>query len=242
MKVNGEDIAAYGARQLTTEMAYGDITNQSEWVQGCRSPIMLGGTVGFKKIKVCVILKGDTRSEIWENGNRLIASLISPAVLQLDGFEHYFCAYLKNASQAERSIKKWHKATLELYGYEFGEEVTGKAQKTSGGRTLTVYNPGTAETPAVIELTPEIGKVSLTISGAVRDDATGDDVPITVTNLTKDATIILDGEAGLITEGGANKFQDVDMYDLPSLKPGQNTISHNQADVAMVVRFKPRYL
>lgn len=240
LRINGTDISLYGAKQHTVEMGYGEIKNNSEWVDGCNTPIMLSGTTGFKKIKVTVILKGDTREQIWKNGSQLIAQLLNPAVVELDGFSHKFCVYLKNVSQAERDIQKWHKATLELIGYEFGNQmtITVPAEKT----VFEVINEGTIETAAILELTPAIGKVSMTISGVVRNPFTGEDKPVTIQNLKKDVPIVIDGENGFVTEGGINKFADVDLFDFPSLLPGRNKIVTDQKDVAVVVKYKPRYI
>lgn len=237
--IDGVDISVYGAKQHNVEMAYGEIDNKSEWPEGSNIPIMLCGTSGFKKIKVGVVIKGNSRDEIWKNGNRLITSLMKPSIVKLDGFINNFCVYLKNISQAEQAIQRWHKATLELIGYEFGNQVSVSASETT---CIEVENEGTLTTPAILELTPTIGKVSVTISGVVRDSITGEDKPIIIQDLTMNKTVIIDGEKGLITEDGVNKFADVDLFDFPSLLPGINKIVTDQKDVNVVVKYKPRYL
>lgn len=238
MRIDGKDISVYGAKQHTVEMNYGEISNKSEWVEGCNAPIMVSGKTGFKKIKVTVVLKGASRNEIWENGSKLVAKLINPVIVELDGFKNKYFVYLKNVSQAEQSIQRWHKATLELIGYEFGNQITIMASDT----TFQIMNEGTLEAPAILELTPAIGKVSMVISGIVRDTVTREDKPVIIRNLTKDKTIIIDGEKGLVTEEGENKFLDVELFDFPSLLPGINEIVTDQKDVAVVVKYKPRYL
>lgn len=238
MRIDGEDIEKYGARQQNVTMGYSDLSNGSEWNTGNLIPLILPSEVGFKTIKVSVILKGESREKIWENGRKLVTSLIQPSVVELTGFSNYFYVVLKNAQQAEKSIQRWHKATLELKGYEYGEEITETTTKT----TLTVENPGNLETAAVIEILPNIGKTALVITGAARNRFTGEDKPITVKNLFKDMKIVIDGESGVITEDGENKFQDVELWELPSLRPGINKIVIDQEVASLTVKFKPRYL
>lgn len=238
MRIDGEDIGKYGASQHNVTMEYSDISNGSEWNTGNLIPLMLPGAVGFKKIKVSVILKEESRKKIWENGRKLVTRLMQPSVVELDGFSNYFYVVLKNVQQAEKSIQRWHKTTLELEGYEYGEEITETTTKT----TLTVENPGELETPAMIEILPTIGKTALVITGAARNRFTGEDKPITVKNLFKDMKIVIDGESGVITEDGKNKFQDIELWELPSLKPGTNKITIDQEVAKLTVKFKPRYL
>lgn len=237
MTVNGIDITAYGAQQWNVSQEFAELSNESEWIEGTITPFMLKTITGFKTLKVTVMIRGSTRQGIWKAASNLIASMLQPSVIKLDGFDHSYYMYLKNAEQAETCLKRWHKATLELVGYEYGSAVT----VTTSARELAITNEGNMETPAVIEITPLIGLVSVTITGIVRDTLTGADKPVSVKELTMNKTVILNGETGLITEAGANKFAKVELWDLPSLLPGTNNITVNQ-DVTLKVTYKPRFL
>jgi hypothetical protein len=237
MKIDGVDIAAYGAQQWNVYPAFSQISNNSEWIDGTCIPLMLNSTTGFKKMKVAVLIRGSTRQEIWKQASNLVACLLKPSIIQLDGFEHNYYMYLDNAEEAETSLKRWHKATLEFAGYEYGNEHS----VTTAEKELSVINEGNMETPAIIEITPLIGLTSVTITGIVRDKITGEDKPVTVRELTMNKPVILDGETGLINEGGENKFSKVDLWDFPSLLPGENHITVNQ-DVTIKVTYKPRFM
>lgn len=219
-------------------MGFLNISNESEWVEGSVSPILLNGAVGFKKIKVTVIIKGTSRENIWENASNLVASLLNPATIKLDGFSHEYYCYLKNASEAEMSLKRWHKATLELYGYEYAQQVV----VTTSSKVTTITNEGNLITPAVVEITPSIGKVDLTLCGLVRNEVSGADEPIIIRGLEKDKTIIIDGESGLVTVNGENKFKDVILKDLPSLLPGNNIVSFDKEDILLTIKYKARFI
>jgi phage-related protein len=66
--------------------------------------------------------------------------------------------------------------------------------------------------------------------------------PITVRNLHANTPIIIDGEKGLFTESGANKFNDIDTWGFPVLQPGQNTISIDNSNIAAQISYKPKFM
>lgn len=237
MTINGVDISVYKAKQWNVQMGFSGLSNESEWIDGAISPNMLNTSTGFKTVKVSVVIRGRTRQDIWNNAGNLVAALLKPCEITLDGFTHKFLMYLKNATQAERSLQRWHKATLELVGYEYGAEVS----TTTSAKEFIITNEGNLMTPAIVELTPLIGLVSVTITGLVRDGVTGEDKPITISKLTKDKKIVINGETGLITEESGNKFSDADIWDFPSLLPGENKITVDK-DVTVTVSYKPRFI
>ena len=105
---------------------------------------------------------------------------------------------------------------------------------------ITLTNTGTLLTPAVVKITPVINLTDITLTGLTRNTITGEEKNITVKNLTNGKAVIIDGETGLITENGVNKYSDVDLWDLPSLIPGANKITANK-DINITVQYKPRY-
>lgn len=236
MTVNGVDVIKYGVRQWNLQPDFSELKNESEWISGAMLPMMQNGTAGFKKMKVSIMIRGDTRQEIWQKSGDFIAGLMDPCEYRFDNFEHCFYGYLKNASQAETSLQRWHKATLELVGYEYGAEVIN----STTAKTIAVQNEGNMLTPAIIEITPVINLVELSIGGLVRNFNTGEEKVIKVRNLNNGRKIIIDGVTGLITEEGINKFAEVDLWDLPALLPGNNQITVDK-DINLTIRHKPRY-
>ena len=240
MTIDGIDsLIEYGAEQWNVTPGFCSIKNESEWMAGAIQPLMLPGTVGLKKYKVSVMIRGSSRQEIWENGSRLVARLMKPSVIRLNDFDNNFMFVLSNASQAESSIRRWHKATLEFVGYEYGNEVSTTYINT---KSITMTNEGNMESPCILEIVPTLGKTQLAITGLVRDLFTGEDKPIKISGLTKDKAIMIDSDTGLITESGVNKFEDVELYELPSLLPGENKITLNQSDINITIKYKPMYI
>lgn len=82
---------------------------------------------------------------------------------------------------------------------------------------------------------------TLYISGMCTDPITGEPVDITIRNLSTSAQVRVDGDTGAITEGGDPKIDDVDIWSLPSIKPGINVISTNAQFIDLTVQYKPRF-
>lgn len=239
MKINGVDIASLGARQWNVTPVYSEISNSSEWPEGSLTPLLLAGKTAFKKMKVTVLLKGSNRQEIWTNGGKLVSMLKGPAILELDGFTNYFKGVVTNVGQTEDCIRRFHKATLEFNCYEFGKEVS---QSFTNTKEITLLNAGTVETPVIIEIVPTIGKTALIIKGLVRTPYTGELKNIVINRLSSGKRIILDGENGLVTEDGTNKFKDTELFAFPSLLAGQNKIILDQDNINVTIKYKPRYI
>ncbi len=65
---------------------------------------------------------------------------------------------------------------------------------------------------------------------------------IVVINISANTPLVLDGELGLITLGGVNKFLDSTLFDFPLLYPGTNTISCNNSQADIQVIYTPVYV
>lgn len=82
----------------------------------------------------------------------------------------------------------------------------------------------------------------LLIKGLCYDPETGEPASILVKNYTTGRPIVIDGETGLISEDGVSKIDDVDLWSLPTLKPGKNRITTNGEFMDIKISYKPRYI
>lgn len=82
----------------------------------------------------------------------------------------------------------------------------------------------------------------LVIEGLCRDPRTGEDLPITIRNITPGKKIVINGKTGLITEEGIVKIDDVDIWALPTIQPGENRITTNNNWLDITVRYEPRFM
>lgn len=238
MKINDWDITDADAKQWNVTPGYHSISSDSEWVRGHPTPVLFKNEIGFKTLKITLMIKTDGRQNILERCSKILSHLLEPAELILDGFEHRFYGVLKKHTHSERVMKRWHTLTLEFDCYEFGQEVS---QTFSGLAEMTVNNPGNILTPAIIEITPQIGVSQITLTGICCDSNTGEDLPVILEELETGKKIILDGETGLITQDGTLKTE-TEIWSLPALLPGENkiTVTSNRMDIA--VRFRPRFM
>jgi hypothetical protein len=83
---------------------------------------------------------------------------------------------------------------------------------------------------------------SIVITGLCRDPRTGEELAIEVRNVTAGKRIVIDGETGLIMEDGVVKIDDVDIWALPTILPGDNLVVTNNNWLGVVVRYEPRYM
>ena len=234
MRIGETEISVFNAKQHRVSIDHMTIRNNSEWQSGSTLPYITGSQFDFKTITITLIVKGQDREEIIRNCSNIIALLKEPAELTLDGFSTKFEAILKSHAEEETVMNRWHTLRLTFEGYEYGTEVIA-----TGKTSISIVNPGNIESPCIIEITPTAGLDVLTLTGICRDSFTGEDLPVTVENLTRNKKVVLDGLSGLITEDGALK--DADMWRLPALQPGNNVITVDSSNVSIKVTVTPMY-
>ena len=243
MLINGKNITEYGkVKQWRVDIKPRKMDHDSEWPRGSPAPIFQAPAATFKEITITLMVYGDGREDILHRISNILADLTDVTELVLDGWEHKFCGVLEEANVKELSDTSRHRfqqLELQFSGYEYGDEVTATA---NGSETVQITNPGNAVSPAVLEITPTIGAASVEVTGICRDSNTGADLPVTVKNLTTGNKITLDGITGLITEDGELKAEDVDMWELPTLLPGTNTITIDTEYVNMTVKVLPIFM
>lgn len=83
---------------------------------------------------------------------------------------------------------------------------------------------------------------TLVIKGLSRDPRTGASLDIEIRNTTPGKKIVIDGESGLITEDGEAKIDDIDIWALPDLQPGENIIKTNNNWLEVTIRYNPRFM
>ena len=241
MQINGIDISRWHARQWAVTIGNHAITNNSEWNRGSPDPFLISGTIGFKTIKVTLLIKDSSRDVMTLDRSNIVAALLEPADITLDGFTRKFRVVLSKDASFEETVNyrqdRWHKLTLELQGYEYGPELSA-----TGANALSINNPGNIITPATLEITPVIGSASITVSGFCRDPDSKNDYPVTIRNLVAGKKVVIDGESGLVTQDGTLKAGDTDFWEATVLFPGVNTITCNNSNMTMTVKFKPRFM
>lgn len=238
MLIGTWDIKEAGARQHRVSFENHSITNNSEWTKGNLLPTINKNTIGFQSVKTVLMIKGNNRKEILEKTSQILAHCLESSELSLDGYANHYIVILKKYTAEETSVNRWHLLTLEWEGYEVGDLITkGFSNQTS----IVIENPGNIVTPIKISIHPTVGVSTLTVKGISRSIITDEEYDVVIRDTGTDE-ILLDGETGLIMQNGALKSEDVDIWELPSLKSGKNTIELSHAGMNVTVSFRPRYM
>jgi len=83
---------------------------------------------------------------------------------------------------------------------------------------------------------------NVTLGGVATSTITGADSPIKISNLTASTKVTIDGEAGTVKQGNTNKFNDADMWEFPTFKPGINSIVCDSDKCDITFKYRARYI
>lgn len=92
-------------------------------------------------------------------------------------------------------------------------------------KNLTLNYAGAFITPAVFSIVSTGAIVDYILTGAARDPNTLEKTAIKFASLSRRKTLVIDGINKTITVDGENKFADAELWNFPTLIPGQNEIS-----------------
>lgn len=249
MKINGWDITEIGAEQSeqwNVIPGFHAVSNDSEWIRGSPTPILFKNKIGFKTLKVTILVRANRdRQAILSQCSEILSRLQEPVELELDDFEHKFYGILSKHTLEENPLNipwvKYNRASKLILEFNVYEYADVEFVEASGKTEIAVNNPGNILTPAIIEITPQVGVASITLTGICRDPNTGEDLPVIINEMKSGKTVILDGETGLFTQDGELK-NDIEIWDVPTLLPGGNTITVNNEWMDIAVRYRPRFM
>lgn len=232
MKINNIDIVTYGAKQLNVDIQTANINIVREWLRKSLLPISLGSYTDFLAIKLELFFKAGSKDEALLNISNLVSNFMAEVDLEMDGYSKKFKASLTSKTTNKTISSVVYTLDLELAGYCYDTEIIEPANRLA---SITINVAGNQNTQAIVEITPSTDLTDMVITGLADD-------PITIKNLTAGNTVIIDGEAGTVLQGGVNKFGDFDGWDFPRLVPGANTITFSQVNCDINIKYKPRYI
>lgn len=234
----------YGLKLLSVSIGIPETLSSREQMPGQNYYVNTGnlGIFGQRTIKLTFDRMGDY--EDWlEQISAISADVAGQEVeLELDsqpGFYYYGLAAVSTSK--DNNVVTKFEITITADPFKYEDTVTVEAG-TASEKAFTVS--GDYETPCIIELTPSGAITSYTIKGAARDPVTGGAEDIVIKNLSAGKTVIIDGEACTVTEDGANKYADTEMWEFPTLVPGSNTLTFVSSSVScsVTIKYKPRYI
>lgn len=230
MLINNVSITSFNAKLLKKDIQTAEIIVYEDWLRKALSPIVIEKEEKYKKINTEYLVKGSTDSEALINISNLIKSA-EECIIKFSNIDFYYNCFIvdKSHTRIKEGIYRLKMEFKSSYAYkdelvEIISNVTSKA--------ITAL--GNTEMPVILEITPSINLIDLTINGL------GDE--FILKNLTTGNTVIINSEEGTVLENGVNKFIDFEGWDFPVLNPGNNIITLSSENCIINLRYKPRWI
>ena len=231
MLVNNIDISIFKAKYLNKDIQTATIVMLSEWLKNSLIPLDLSKQENYKPLKIQLKIK-DVDDESCLNNIGDLIKQFENCTIKFDDLSLYYDCTIVNKSH-KRIVKGKYTLDIELKsGYAYKPTIT-EAMNRVTSKTINIL--GNTETPCIIEITASIDTIDIIVEGFADD-------PIIIKNLKTNKTVIVDGESQMVTVDGINKYGDTDMWDFPSLKPGNNNLKFSRNNCDIKVKYKPRFI
>ncbi len=222
MKINDTNISTYNAQLLGYKLSNSNITTNSS-----SNHIYFNSEIGEKQLIIRLFVKETSREDIEITISKLTNALKGKNIISFTENENmlYDCIY--NSSAIEDIVYNGKIITYTFKAIQTSTENT----VIISALTTTIILEGTDDTPCIIEITPIVDIEEFTIND------------ITITNLTSNKKVIINGEKITVTEEGVNKFGDTNITEFSKLNLGTNTITVSDiTNVNTVIKYKNRYI
>ena len=239
MSVNNIDISDYSARLLSYSVSGTTLTNSiSAATNLLKMPALYSTVFGTRTLTVTLTFsphpdgcsaKGteitDRYAAATDNIARLEAAIIGKTVeISLpDGY--IYTSVVTAISSAAFDGSGEHDVTYTFMAVRHKPTIT--ATVVPNGK---IYCQSTTPCKFKLKVTLPEQSSLLSIMG------------IAVVNVSANTPLVLDGELGLITLGGVNKFLDSTLIEFPLLYPGENTIICNNTKADIQITYTPIYV
>ena len=234
----------YGLKLLSIEIGIPETLSEREQLSGRNIYVNTGNKGVFKQRPITLTFDRMGDYEDWLECISLISADVAGQEVKLEldsqpGYYYYGVAAVSTTK--ENNVVTSFAISITADPLKYADTVSTTLEDASSS-TLNVS--GDYETPCIIELTPSGAITTYTIQGAARDPVTGEAEDIVIKNLSAGKTVIIDGEACTVTEDGANKYADTEMWEFPTLLPGENALTFTSSSVPcdVTIKYKPRYI
>nr|DAZ25479.1 MAG TPA: distal tail protein [Caudoviricetes sp.] len=239
MSVNNIDISDYSARLLSYSVSGTTLTNSTSATTNLlKMPALYSTVFGTRTLTVTLTFsphldgcsaKGtditDRYAAATDNIARFEADIIGKAVEVSLPDGYIYTSVVTSISAAVFDSSGEHDVTYTFMAIRHKQAIT--ATVAPNGK---IYCQSTA--PCKFKLIVTLPEESSLIT--VMD--------IVVIHVAENTPLVIDGELGLITLGGVNKFLDSTLIEFPVLQPGENIISCNNSQADIQVIYTPIYV
>ena len=243
LKINKKHISEYGLKPKNIEIGIPATLSVREQIPGTNRYINTGnkGIFGQRNIKITFDYEGNYAE--WLSGIEEISKDVNGVEVEIEldakpGFFYFGIASVTTIKDNDFISNFEINVTADPFKYK---DYVSVSANVTASKTITVQ--GDYPAPCIIEIIPQVNVISsLTISGIARNKITGELEDILIKNLTKNNKIIIDGENGTVTEGSSDKFADTNFWEFPSLLPGGNEITFDNAQCNVTIKYRPRFI
>ena len=234
MLINNINISSFKAKLMDRKIVNATFEIINEWVDDSLNPFVEDKDNLKYKYKTLTF----TLDVICSNANELeitksnLTKQLVISTIKFDDIDFYYRGFVID-DIAPSYIMKGNE-TLDVTMLVIAEkaEVTEIMNRVT---SKTINMPGNTETPCIVEIVPSIDTIDIIVEGFADD-------PIIIKNLKANKTVIIDGESQTVTVDGINKYGDTDMWDFPSLKPGNNNLKFSRNNCDIKVKYRPRFI
>lgn len=234
----------YGLKLLSIEIGIPKSVSERYRASGSNKYINVGREDFFETRPIKMTFDKFGSYADWIESIEKIAADVNgrEVVLELDdapGVFYHGTASL--STKKENSVVTEFEILIDADPLKYGNEVI-KTIGTLESKSVSVS--GDYETPCIIELIPTGDVLTYLLKACARDPVTGEPEDILIKNLRQGKKVVIDGENCTVTEDGKNKFADTEMWEFPSLVPGENTLAFVSSSVPceVAIKYKPRYI
>lgn len=232
MRVNGIDARRYNAKQLTVDIQPPKMAASYEWMPGAVQPTEFRTDVAMGHLKLCMYFRGSDRGSIVRSMSEFMSNFTKSCELELDGYKGKYRGFLKADDFKKTLVKERYKLNLEFDGYFCDGEVVAEFDGVTEGSFLIL---GSRNAPCIVEVYAKSRLSDYSIKGLGDDD-------IKIQFLDEGETAIIDGIKGKVTISGANAFERVDIWEFPSMRPGEMRLSFSSDKAKVSIRYQPMWI
>lgn len=246
MRIDNVDVRNLGVLHITNDITDREFTTtDSSWLKSQIAPTWGSLKQSFKTLVVQLYIKGNR-----DTYDRVIGTVLSKLLgvvnLTFDNRQREYRAILVSNSTDSTVPGEYVKLHLTFLCYEHAPQITELINRQT---TKTLNVPGNTLTPAIVQITPSAAIADLTITGMGYDPGRNINRPLKLitppggTIIAGGETITVDGERGLVTDGGGrNRYANTDIWLFPCLRPGANTITVSRSNIDITVKYYPRFI
>lgn len=231
MLINNIDIKNFNTILTFKDIQTAEVVTYQDWLRNSFDPVIHGQKETYTPVKIKLLVEGNTEEETLILISNIV-SISKKSTIKFDDIKWYFDCTLESKNSTQIANKHYELELNFKSSFKYTDEVTEAINRIA---TKTINVAGNLKTPCVVEITPTIDIIDITLEGLADD-------PIIIRNLKGGKTVILDGELQKVTVDGINKFSDVDLWDFPKLIPGSNTLKFSRNNCDIKIKYKPRWI